>query len=66
MTRAEYRDALVMHDHARAAELLPEWVDLTYLCAAARAALYCQRRRWVAPRQSRYGPPQRWPLSWAG
>jgi hypothetical protein len=64
--RSAYNAARAAHDHARAAELLVEYVDMTHLCAAAKGALDCQRRRWVAVSEAKYGPPRPWPLGRVG
>ena len=42
--KADYRDALMVHDRALASRLLDEVRDLTALCAAAADGLSRQRR----------------------
>ena len=45
--KAERRDALVLHDHARADRALAEVRELTELCAAAAEGIALQRARWM-------------------
>lgn len=54
--KAERRDALARHDHAAAARLLLEIIDLTALCAAAAEGLARQRALVLARAEP-------WPLA---
>jgi hypothetical protein len=54
--KAERRDALLMHDHARADRALGEVRELTVLCAAAAEGMALQRARWMTGNRP-------WPLS---
>jgi hypothetical protein len=54
--KAERLAALAAHDHARAAALLPEIIDLTYLVGELATSLALARERFL-----RAGRP--WPLA---
>ena len=54
--KAERRDAILMHDHARAGRALDEIRELAELCAAAADGLASQRARWMMGSRP-------WPLS---
>jgi hypothetical protein len=56
VAKRDYRDALAVHDHDRAARALQEVRDLTELCAAAAEGLALVRMRF-------FQQGHQWPLT---